>query len=585
MRIVRRAEWGARAPTSRSMMRGPYKGYVQHYCVDTDTEALTADGWKRHDEIVPGDLLLTLNVNTGLSEWQPASAVNTFPAMRRRMLSFEGRLHSSLTTEDHRWPVEWKTRIDGGTVWKRRVTTSAELRTNDRVLTVAPSADLPSEPKYADALVELVAWFWTEGSIDSRTGSIKLGQSHRVNAGYVARIRAALTAVFGACRDVLPSHGRDVCWREYLDDDMTLFPLSRSASVVLNELAPAKVPTASFVRSLTASQLALFIDTSVAADGWRNGRTRMLSQRRRESLDVVQMACAMLGLTTRIYRSESIDMWVLSISDSPKARRVDVARWGAWVDHDGIVWCPTTPNGTWLARRNGSVFFTGNSTGEELGVSDTAQWVRNIQNYHMDTRGWADIGYNFLADREGTIYEGRGWDVHGAHTGAWNPYYHGVCFLGDDDPDYNDAPPAARRALRRLRDELVRRHPEATDLKGHRDQKATSCPGDELYAWVHAGMPVDDEKEDEVYVDLGPENNTAAKAVNVPLFGETELVLATDRGEARVRVATGSAVHGWDIREVEVPWGRTLTVPVRKPAELANLEYKGGTTRVGVRVR
>ena len=31
------------------------------------------------------------------------------------------------------------------------------------------------------------------------------------------------------------------------------------------------------------------------------------------------------------------------------------------VEHDGVVWCPTTPNGTWFARRNGSCYFTGNS--------------------------------------------------------------------------------------------------------------------------------------------------------------------------------------------------------------------------------
>ena len=32
-----------------------------------------------------------------------------------------------------------------------------------------------------------------------------------------------------------------------------------------------------------------------------------------------------------------------------------------WVSYTGKVWCPTTPNGTWLARRNGKVYFTGNS--------------------------------------------------------------------------------------------------------------------------------------------------------------------------------------------------------------------------------
>ena len=35
-----------------------------------------------------------------------------------------------------------------------------------------------------------------------------------------------------------------------------------------------------------------------------------------------------------------------------------------WIDYNGIIWCPQTNNGTWIARRNGTIFITGNSYGE-----------------------------------------------------------------------------------------------------------------------------------------------------------------------------------------------------------------------------
>ncbi|XP_041362856.1 peptidoglycan-recognition protein SC2-like, partial [Gigantopelta aegis] len=46
--------------------------------------------------------------------------------------------------------------------------------------------------------------------------------------------------------------------------------------------------------------------------------------------------------------------------------------------------------------------------------------VKSIQNYHMDTKGWWDIGYNFLVGEDGLVYEGRGWDVEGAHARGHN---------------------------------------------------------------------------------------------------------------------------------------------------------------------
>ncbi|WP_026124121.1 peptidoglycan recognition protein family protein [Nocardiopsis baichengensis] len=112
------------------------------------------------------------------------------------------------------------------------------------------------------------------------------------------------------------------------------------------------------------------------------------------------------------------------------------------------------------------------------------QSVRSIQDFHMDGNGWADIGYNFLVDRDGTVYEGRGWMVVGAHAAPRNTQGIGVCFIGRD----GDATPKAEAAIRALYEEANRRAGRVLARKGHRDINSTSCPGDQLYAWIRAGM-------------------------------------------------------------------------------------------------
>ncbi|EDY47753.1 peptidoglycan recognition protein I-beta [Streptomyces clavuligerus] len=118
------------------------------------------------------------------------------------------------------------------------------------------------------------------------------------------------------------------------------------------------------------------------------------------------------------------------------------------------------------------------------------QTPRQIQNYHMDSRGWDDIGYNFLVDRDGRIYEGRGWTVEGAHATGHNTSHIGVCFIGGD----GDAGPRVATAVRGLYTracELAGRSLART-WHGGLPGQSTSCPGSALRAWVQGGMQGDD---------------------------------------------------------------------------------------------
>lgn len=112
--------------------------------------------------------------------------------------------------------------------------------------------------------------------------------------------------------------------------------------------------------------------------------------------------------------------------------------------------------------------------------------VRGIQRFHQDSRGWADIGYSFLVDDEGTIYEGRGWGVAGGHTNGWNSRSHAVCAILNDG---QQPTPQMLAALRWVHDEHDRRYGNGFH-RSHRDVNPTSCPGDILHGWMQAGMPV-----------------------------------------------------------------------------------------------
>ncbi|MCM2387735.1 peptidoglycan recognition protein family protein [Streptomyces albipurpureus] len=115
------------------------------------------------------------------------------------------------------------------------------------------------------------------------------------------------------------------------------------------------------------------------------------------------------------------------------------------------------------------------------------QSVRSIQNYHMDGRNWPDIGYNFLVDRFGRVYEGRGWLSIGAHATGYNTTHIGVCFIGSN----GDATPAAKNAIRALY--YAANHNAGRTLQAtyHGAIGSTACPGADLRNWVISGLAGD----------------------------------------------------------------------------------------------
>ncbi|KIF04170.1 hypothetical protein PL81_20390 [Streptomyces sp. RSD-27] len=116
--------------------------------------------------------------------------------------------------------------------------------------------------------------------------------------------------------------------------------------------------------------------------------------------------------------------------------------------------------------------------------------MRAIEAGHLG-QGWAGVGYNFVVDQAGVAYEGRGWNLQGAHCPDHNTTGIGVQIAigGDQEPSA-----AALATCRALYEEACERAGRALAKRGHKDGFATACPGTRLYAWVKAGMPAGDYK-------------------------------------------------------------------------------------------
>lgn len=111
--------------------------------------------------------------------------------------------------------------------------------------------------------------------------------------------------------------------------------------------------------------------------------------------------------------------------------------------------------------------------------------VKGWQNYHK-SKGWGDIGYNYLICPHDRAIEGRGRDFVGTHCPGWNTEGWGIQFMLGQGETVTDG--MFSRGIQ-LAQELEKVAGHDLYDNGHRENYSTSCPGDQVQAWVNKGGP------------------------------------------------------------------------------------------------
>ncbi len=166
---------------------------------------------------------------------------------------------------------------------------------------------------------------------------------------------------------------------------------------------------------------------------------------------------------------------------------VSRAGWGCrdpqgYADSFGLVWPPEYQTVEHVILHHS----------ETLNETPGGDAVRSIYIYHTDDRGWGDIGYNYLVDNQGVIYEGRvgGANVVGGHAFQYAFGSSGICAVGSFmTQDITSACKSsiikitawAGRALKPLGRADFHQVRSLPTICGHRDTNQTECPGDVYY--------------------------------------------------------------------------------------------------------
>lgn len=108
--------------------------------------------------------------------------------------------------------------------------------------------------------------------------------------------------------------------------------------------------------------------------------------------------------------------------------------------------------------------------------------MRGYQAFHQNDRGWVDVAYHFIIDRDGNVYEGRPVDAKGDTATGYDPTGH---FLPCLDGNYDGEEPTVaqlKSLVGLLAWATVTFGLDPAEIAGHRDWAQTSCPGDEVYS-------------------------------------------------------------------------------------------------------
>lgn len=181
------------------------------------------------------------------------------------------------------------------------------------------------------------------------------------------------------------------------------------------------------------------------------------------------------------------------------------------------------------------------------------QKTDEVRRWHVEDRGWSDIGYHYLIDRDGTLVEGRPLERTGAHAKGHNTGSVGISLFGGHGGNVSDQfednfTEDQDRALRELIAKLKADHP-ITKIMGHNEVANKACPTFVVRDWLNRARPVRAEQPPMVASQQRTrpaQSRTVQTSVvqGVSAAGGAVAALQTLDGTAQIVVLVGCFVFG-----------------------------------------
>ena len=364
-------------------------------CLSDDTEILTKDGWKTVDGLSVGEDVFTVN-NRGRLELNKVEAVNQGYVENQTMLNYETGSVSCIATKSHRWLVDYYG-MGGGVSKGETVITTMKTSTElsdygDHKIWLCGDGYRNADTTWTDDEIELMGWVLTDGHYIKQR-SKKTGRDMSPSRVGVTQTKPQNLDRIHQLFTRLGKHGHYITKKT----GQNCWSISCDTGLRIRQHMPEKTLTMGVLLSMSHKQRVLLYKTMLLGDGCFDARTqsyRVFCSGSEERANAFLMLCQLIGqpahadyrdMSKAKFESDKLNnvpktkgAWLVTIKQRKRAQSGYGKNWITW---SGRVWCPTVKNETWIAKRNGRVFVTGNSPvqrfASDLGLISLARLTRD----------------------------------------------------------------------------------------------------------------------------------------------------------------------------------------------------------------
>lgn len=340
------------------------------HCVSEDTQILTVDGWKNYSNIKKGEKIYSYNINEDKIEKDIVKEINVFQFNDYTYNLKNGHI-DLLCTPEHK--SVFNINKSKGTWEGFKLNTIEDiLKTKSvRMLKHKTSSFYNGEYSIGIPKASLLGWILTDGTIQ-KNGEISISQSLSANPHKCKIIEDALmkSNIKYSKRIQKPrmnSFNGRVCQMVNFNILKNTSNGNRSGIIPAHEwiykyITKKRLPKYNIL-NLKQEELKAVYEAMMLGDGSKGSE---LCSQNEYKLEFFRTLCSFIGKTAitnlgqhnrkpigemkfRTYITDKGDINILLNKHLKK------------YNYSGIMWCPTTNNGTWIAQRNGRIFITGNS--------------------------------------------------------------------------------------------------------------------------------------------------------------------------------------------------------------------------------
>ena len=342
-----------------------YECIVMAHCFDKETEILTDTGWKTIDSIDQKDQAMTLNLDSNELEFNKINSIHKYDNYDK-LIKFSNSQTEIMVTPQHGMLAA--NRYSRTQKWEKINAENLLGKKRFDIPAAGYEKQIPDNKDFSDEKISLLGWTQAEGNIhfvspkDDNGYHIRLSQSD-TSDNYLEEIEKILEIEKISYSKKLKYKANAIEHGTHRNHDAYVYNIScKNAAWMKDAMNPDKTFKWDFITSLSYRQRQILIESICKGDGskcstenWQHFYTKNLKIR-----DQFQMLASMNGYKTNNGQRKDGTYIVYLSNRSNNIRTISNVE---EVPYSGETWCLNVPNGTLMARRNGTMFITQNTHG------------------------------------------------------------------------------------------------------------------------------------------------------------------------------------------------------------------------------